>query len=262
MNILQEIFLDNYEEFMMTTHPRASVVENVDKMIECGNPSFGGAMYGCTKCGTLKFVPFRCHSRFCPTCGVHYSAKRTSAMSFKLIKVPHRHCVFTIPDELRHFFIEDRNLLNCLFNAVRSVILEMFYKDNKTECFTPGMICVLHTFGRSLQWNPHIHCLVTEGGIGNKTVWRPKKHFKQIRYYGVYARNRIQDQKVFKAISKEKHKFLLNCTKWRNSISSAFGYDPIQCPCCKQTMTILEIKYAHHSYTLQELYDRAWAKAG
>ncbi|WP_036978259.1 transposase zinc-binding domain-containing protein, partial [Pseudobutyrivibrio sp. MD2005] len=68
-NILQEIFLDNYEEFMMTTHPRQAVIDNVNKMIECGNPSFGGAMYGCTKCGTLKFVPFRCHSRFCPTCG-------------------------------------------------------------------------------------------------------------------------------------------------------------------------------------------------
>ncbi|WP_197019949.1 transposase zinc-binding domain-containing protein, partial [Pseudobutyrivibrio sp. MD2005] len=50
-NILQEIFLDNYEEFMMTTHPRQAVIDNVNKMIECGNPSFGGAMYGCTKCG-------------------------------------------------------------------------------------------------------------------------------------------------------------------------------------------------------------------
>lgn len=376
-NILQEIFLDNYEEFMMATHPRQAVIENVDKMVECGNPSFGGAMYGCTKCGTLKFVPFRCHSRFCPTCGTLYSAKRTTAMSFKLVRTTHRHCVFTIPEELRHFFIEDRDLLNCLFSSVRSVILEMFHKDNKFECFTPGMICVLHTFGRSLQWNPHIHCLVTEGGVGNKTVWRakkhfnytylrnafrtallnemeekigpsfkktkayiykhcangfyvyakpnqcnpnqiakyigrylgrpvistkridsykngivtyhynrheddklvvvklpaiefmkllaqhiPEKHFKQIRYYGIYARYREQDQKIFKAIPKEKHRFLLNKNKWRNSIASTFGYDPIQCPCCKETMSILEIKYAHHSYTLQELYERAWAKAG
>nr|WP_243143602.1 transposase [Pseudobutyrivibrio xylanivorans] len=34
------------------------------------------------------------------------------------------------------------------------------------------MICVLHTFGRSLQWNPHIHCLITEGGIGNKYIYK------------------------------------------------------------------------------------------
>ena len=53
----------------------------------------------------------------------------------------------------------------------------MFHKDNKSELFTPGFICVLHTFGRDLKWNPHIHCLITEGGIGNSGLWRKKTHF-------------------------------------------------------------------------------------
>lgn len=56
-----------------------------------------------------------------------------ASMSFKLIRCQHRHCVFTIPEELRHFFLEDRSLLNCLFSAVRSVVLRMFYKINKSE---------------------------------------------------------------------------------------------------------------------------------
>lgn len=63
------------------------------------------------------------------------------------------------------------------FDAVQSVIFRAFYKDNKSECFTPGFILVLHTFGRDLKWNPHIHCLVSEGGIGNSGLWRSKKHF-------------------------------------------------------------------------------------
>ena len=100
-NILQDIFKDNYERMIYTLHPRKSVIENVDRMINCGDPSFGGAMYGCGKCGTLNFVPFRCHSRFCPTCGTKYSIDRTTSMSFKLINVQHRHCVFTIDSELR-----------------------------------------------------------------------------------------------------------------------------------------------------------------
>ena len=49
--------------------PGNSVIENVEKMLNCGDPSYGGAMYGCPECGNLKFVPFRCHSRFCPSCG-------------------------------------------------------------------------------------------------------------------------------------------------------------------------------------------------
>ena len=176
-NILQNIFKDHYEEMLYTLHPRKSVIENVDKMINCGDPSFGGAMYGCSSCGTFKFVPFRCHSRFCPTCGNKYSIDRTTSMSFKIINVQHRHCVFTIDSELRHFFLEDRKLLSLLFEAVQSVIMRLFHKDNKAEKFTPGFILVLHTFGRDLKWNPHIHCLISEGGIGNSGLWRAKTHF-------------------------------------------------------------------------------------
>ena len=118
MDILQTIFKDHYEEMLYILHPRQAVIDNVDKMISCGDPSFGEAMYACSKCGNLKFVPFRCKSRFCPTCGVKYCQDRSNSMAFKLIQCTHRHCVFTIDEELRHFFLEDRSLLDCLFNAV------------------------------------------------------------------------------------------------------------------------------------------------
>lgn len=375
MNISQNIFIDHYAELIYLTHPRPSVVENVNKTSNCGDPSFGGAMYACSKCGNLKFVPFRCHSRFCPTCGNMYAIDRTTSMTFKLINCSHRHCVFTIPEELRIFFLENRTLLNCLFSSVRSVVLRMFHKENKSELFTPGFICVLHTFGRSLQWNPHIHCLISEGGIGNSSSWRtfkhfnytflrnafctallneleakigssfktvksyiykhckdgfyvyakpvlcrprevtkyigrylgrsviatkridkydgenvtshynrhednklmimtvtaldfmqllvqhiPEKHFKMIRYYGIYARHRKQDVNLSRAVPREKHRILLSFNKWRSSIPSSFGYDPLECPCCKSTMTVLEIYYNHKRVSLQELYERARSK--
>ena len=53
MSILQDIFRDHYEEMIYTLHPRDSVIENVDKMINCGNPAYGGAMYGCPSCGKI-----------------------------------------------------------------------------------------------------------------------------------------------------------------------------------------------------------------
>ena len=374
-NILQDIFKDNYERMIYTLHPRKSVIENVDRMINCGDPSFGGAMYGCSKCGNLKFVPFRCHSRFCPTCGTKYSIDRTTSMSFKIINVQHRHCVFTIDSELRHFFLEDRELLSLLFEAVQSVILRMFHKDNKAEKFTPGFILVLHTFGRDLKWNPHIHCLLSEGGIGNSGLWRtkthfnytylrnafrtallnlmekklsssfkkvkakcykehkdgfyvyakpnkcnptvvtkyigrylgrpviatsrideydgenvtfhynrheddqlvvetipvmdfitrliqhiPEKHFKQIRYYGLYARTRENDKKISRAIAKEKHKIILSFNRWRNCTLSSFGYDPLICPCCGETMLFLELYHRHQHISLSEMYERAMGR--
>lgn len=88
-------------------------------------------------------------------------------MAFMMIHVPHRHYVFTIARELRPLFLSERSLLNCLFSSVNSAVTRMFHKENKSELFTPGFICVLHTFGRDLKWNTHIHCLVSEGGVGN-----------------------------------------------------------------------------------------------
>ena len=80
-------------------------------------------------------------------------------------------------EELRPFFLEDRNLLNCLFQAVSSIILTLFHKMNKSKNFVPGFVCVLHTFGRPLEWNPHIHCLLTEGGFSDDGFWRVVKYF-------------------------------------------------------------------------------------
>ena len=152
MNILQKIFSDYFEEIKYTLHPRNTELENIEKMINCGDPSFGGAMYGCPHCGKLKFVPFRCHSRFCPTCGNLYSKKRTTSMSFKLLNTNHRHCVFTIDENLRDFFLNDRSLLNCLFHSVNSVLIRLFSKMNKSKNFTPGFILVLHYITYELKW--------------------------------------------------------------------------------------------------------------
>ena len=176
-NILQTIFSDHFEYVQYVIRPGKNVLDNIDKMIHCHDPSFGGAFFGCPHCGNLKFVPFSCKSRFCPSCGNMYNQKRFFRMSCKLVSCNHRHCVFTIPEELRSFFLKDHSLLNCLFHSVRDVILRMFFKLNKSENFNPGFICVPHTFGRDLKWNPHIHALISQGGAGNFTAWRPHTHF-------------------------------------------------------------------------------------
>ena len=177
MNVIQKMLRDYYEIIEYDLKPRPVVMENIEKVINCGDPSYGGAMYICTHCKNWKFVPFRCHSRFCPTCGNKYAMERTTSMSFKLVNVNHRHCVFTIDENLRDFFLNDRSLLNCLFHAVNSVISRMFFQLNKSKNFTPGFIMVLHTFGRDLKWNPHIHCLISEGGFSDDGFWRHVKYF-------------------------------------------------------------------------------------
>ncbi len=107
-------------------------------------------------------------------------------MSFKLINCTHSHLVFTIDESLRHFFLQDRALLNCLFESVSEVIKELFFSLNKSRNFVPGFICVLHTFGRPLEWNPHIHRLLTEGGYSDDGFWRTVTYFNYS-----YLRNEV-----------------------------------------------------------------------
>lgn len=105
MNIIQKIFFDHFSSVAVSGITiRDSVFDNVDRMLHCRDFNYGFALYGCEHCGNLKAVPFSCKSRFCTSCGNLYSIRRSSAMSFKLINSSHRHCVFTIPEQLRPFF--------------------------------------------------------------------------------------------------------------------------------------------------------------
>lgn len=174
---IKDIFADHWNAFLEKGYPiRPAVLKNVDKIIMCGDPSMGHALYHCEHCGKFKHVYFTCKSRFCNSCGAKYIQDRASSISSKLINCKHRHIVFTIPEELRIFFRRDRKLLNLLFKASADTILTWFFKLNKSENFKPGFISTMHTFGRDLKWNPHIHMLLTEGASGNKTVWKRISH--------------------------------------------------------------------------------------
>ena len=89
----------------------------------------------------------------------------------------------------------------------------------------------------------------------------PEKHFKMIRYGGLYARHREIDKKLNRAITKEKHQVYRSFHEWRTSILSSFGYDPLTCPDCKHKMVFLELYFNHQRVSLEELYEKAMSKS-
>ena len=88
----------------------------------------------------------------------------------------------------------------------------------------------------------------------------PEKHFKMIRYYGLYARHREIDTKLYRAIHKSKHRFIKSFTKWRQDILLSFGYDPLKCHNCGTTMLFLELYFNHKPVPLHELYEKVMRK--
>lgn len=174
---IKDILKNHWPSFIKTHKLRQVVIDEVEKVIKCGDWHNGYTSYRCPHCGSMKIVPFRCHSRFCNTCGVAYQSDRAASIAAKLFRCKHRHIVFTIAEELRFYFRKYRFLLDILFKTASSVIIRFTTQINKKEQLIPGMVCGLHTFGRDLKWNPHIHMLVSEGCIGKNTKWRPITFF-------------------------------------------------------------------------------------
>jgi len=172
IQMFRDIFSDNYNN-IVSWNLRPSTLDNIQRMLSCGDPSLGGIMFGCPNCQqSLHFSPFHCGSRFCPSCGYKYNMLRANAMMSKLIDAPHRHVTFTIPEELRFFFRLDRNALNDLFTAVADTLTYVALNCSASLHFQPGFISVLHTFGRDLKWNPHVHVLLCETLLGDNKVSR------------------------------------------------------------------------------------------
>ncbi len=179
-HIIQDIFKEHWDDFL-SSYPslniRSVVKDEISKFLLCGSLSSGYSVFDCNVCGNYAYVPFSCKSRFCPSCGVNSCINRSHIMPSRCVDVPHRHITFTIPSCLWYFFLKDRSLLNDLFDAASFTILSWFKGISKMDSFVPCIVCTLHTFGRDLKWNPHIHMIVTEGAMGRLTFWKTFDYF-------------------------------------------------------------------------------------
>ena len=171
---IAKIFKENWDEFLyLYGHKtRETVKREVEKIINCGDINNGYIEFKCPTCGNSKKVGFTCKSRFCTSCGKIYVDNWVESMLSKLIKTKHRHMVFTIPEELREVFQRERYLLGLLPQCAAKAVMSWLEEQNKKENYTPGIVSVIHTFGRDLKWNPHVHMMVTEGGMGNNNGWK------------------------------------------------------------------------------------------
>ena len=90
----------------------------------------------------------------------------------ELLPVKYYHVVFTLPHELNSLIMGHRKLLfKILFDASARTLLS-FAKDEKYLGAVPGVISVLHTWGQQLSFHPHIHCIISGGGIAVDNKWK------------------------------------------------------------------------------------------
>lgn len=175
-NILYRIFFDenkNWERFVWKNEKRIREVvkKEVNKFQRCGDAKHGFKLLVCEGCHEIKIVPYRCKSRFCTTCSCGEAEEWSRVLAQDAYQVIHRHVIFTIDEGLRIVFAKHRFLLKDLMDEAAGLIKKYFEKKHKV---TPGIIAGLHTFGARAQFNPHVHMMVTMGGMKESGEWVTK----------------------------------------------------------------------------------------
>lgn len=151
------------------SHPNRKLVllpkhfEVLNKISACRTSILGGVTYACEGCGQTHFIHRSCKHRFCITCGIKDTNRWAEDVLGNLLNIRHSHVVVTLPAWLRGISQRNGNLLhNLLFSSLKAVLLDWFAQKHGIE---PGLVMVLHTAGSDLKYHPHVHCIVSFGGM-------------------------------------------------------------------------------------------------
>lgn len=153
-------------------------------IMHCRTAALGSHQSVCDNCGYKKISYNSCRNRHCPKCQYIKQLLWVDKLKNRLLPTRYFHIVFTVPEFLnRLFYINQRACYDMLFKASS-------YAIQKTACnpaflgAQSGNVSVLHTWGQSLNYHPHIHALVPAGGIdpdGQEWINAPKKFFVPVK---------------------------------------------------------------------------------
>ena len=139
----------------------------------CRTSVLGGHKDKCDHCGHLVISYNSCRNRHCPKCQTLRKEKWIEARSEDLLPIEYFHVVFTIPSELNPLVSMNRKVMyDLLFRSVSETLIELA-NDPKHLGAKIGVISILHTWGQNLMDHPHVHCIVTGGGLssdGNRWI--------------------------------------------------------------------------------------------
>lgn len=164
---LSDVLAEHAPAAEALTAEQARVIRD---LISCRTAALGGRLERCDRCGHENPVYNSCRNRHCPRCQSFDAARWVQRRSADLLPVPYFHLVFTVPACLRPLFrAYPRACVRLLFQAVGHALVQVIQRHLGA---TPGCILVLHTWTQALDFHPHVHCLVTGGGLtADGTAW-------------------------------------------------------------------------------------------
>lgn len=134
-------------------------------IVRCRTAALGGSLYRCDDCGALDYRYHSCRNRHCPKCQADRAQQWLARVRARLLPCEYYLLTFTLPAQLRPLaHRHQRVVYNALLREAAASVLTVA-EDRAWVGGTPGILAVLHTWSRTLDYHPHVHLLVTAGGL-------------------------------------------------------------------------------------------------
>jgi Putative transposase/Transposase zinc-binding domain len=156
---------------MLPSHRRA-----IEDILDCRTAALGGQVWRCEQCDTEMFSYHSCGNRSCPKCHTAQTQEWLEHRQAEMLPVPYFHITITVPAELREVLrANQRDGYAALMQASAAAIIELA-RDRRYVGGTVAVLAVLHTWTQQLNLHPHVHCLVSGGGISETgNTWHPAR---------------------------------------------------------------------------------------
>lgn len=160
--VFQNILQNERKDFLSKNYLDSYELKTFNFMAACKTKTFGFNSYECEECGYKTIHYNSCGNRHCPSCQAKMREDWISKFQSFLLDIPYFHVVFTLPDSLNDIILNNKEtMLNLLFKTSSKTLLKVCSK----EYGQIGFSSILHTWGQNLWFHPHIHMIVSGGGL-------------------------------------------------------------------------------------------------
>ncbi len=176
MSAIQEIFREYAGEYLRRfgkTMP-ANHKKVINAIVHCRDGAMGMHLYSCAQCGAVKPLPCSCGNRHCPTCQSYKNALWLHRRLNDLLPCSYFLITFTVPEPLRNFLRANQKVAYpAMFRAAWGALKKLARDQKRLGAHHLGAVAALHTWGRRLNYHPHLHFIVPGGGLTrDRSEWR------------------------------------------------------------------------------------------
>jgi len=198
----------------------------------CRTEALGGHLYHCPDCDTSVYQYHSCRNRHCPKCQTENAQHWLEQQRDLLLPVPYFMLTFTLPAPLRSVARSHQTLLYDLLFRTSAAATQHLAADPRFVGGQLGLVGVLHTWGRTLTYHPHVHYLIPAGGLANDgQTWRPAREDFLVpvkALSGIFRarfRDALRQTDIFDLVSSTvwEHDWVVHCQPVGNG-ETAFKY--------------------------------------